>query len=400
MRASTLASCLSLVLAVPCVAQEAPDEASPNPVSQDEHGLRPPHETEELVARARRARELGLEFLVATQNTDGSWGSHDPRIANLRDFGFPLLDRGAQDGVRTACTAICAQALMDLPTRTPEQEDALLRAIDELLVPRKFAFRPGGTFNTWGYGYKLDFLNRLFASERGAEMKDEIRTAATVCIDGLKKYQQHQGGWGYYAGPMNDFSSMSFNTAFFASALKRARDLGVSEDPKIPEMVADSLKIVETAEFPDGSFSYYGNHKQSTGMALENLGAGSRSVVCALALHDLGKYDDAALARSLEVFDNGENYLESGRKLIIPHSAEHKISGYFFFYGYAYATEVALRLGDAVDQARWDRFAWTMLRTQEENGSWWDTPAGDYGDKWGTGFALICLNRYLAHTEG
>ena len=227
----------------------------------------------------------------------------------------------------------------------------------------------------------------------------QIRAVVKVCIDGLEKYQQHQGGWGYYAGPMNDFSSMSFNTAFFASALDRARKLGLSDDPKVAEMVGDSLKIVQTARFPDGSFSYYGDHKQSSGMALESLGAGSRTVVCALTLHDLGVYDDDDLLQSLRVFDASENYLESGRKLIQPHSAVHKISGYFFFYGYAYATELAGRLGDAVEQSRWDRFAWTMLRTQEENGSWWDTPAGDYGDKWATGFALICLNRYLARSS-
>ena len=85
--------------------------------------------------------------------------------------------------------------------------------------------------------------------------------------------------------------------------------------------------------------------------------------------------------------------------MIQPHSAVHAISGYFFFFGYNYATEVAVLLGEDLPQKRWDRLAWTMLRTQEKNGSWWDTAAADYGDKWGTGFAIQSLQRYLREME-
>ena len=118
-----------------------------------------------------------------------------------------------------------------------------------------------------------------------------------------------------------------------------------------------------------------------------------------MALHEAGAYDDDDLTRALEVFNEGENYLEDGRKLIQPHTAVHQISGYFFFYGYNYASELAERLGTSVPEVRWDRFAWTMVRTQEDNGAWWDTAAADYGDKWGTGFALSTLLRYLAWAE-
>ena len=122
-------------------------------------------------------------------------------------------------------------------------------------------------------------------------------------------------------------------------------------------------------------------------------------MACALALHDAGAFEEAELIRSLEIFDEGENYLEDGRKLIQPHTAVHQISGYFYFYGYNYATELAVRLGDTVPPERWDRFAWTMIRTQEPEGCWWDTAAADYGDKWGTGFALRVLQRYFDHVD-
>lgn len=372
-------------------AAETPAGEAPA-ASEDVQGLRPPYDAAKLAELARAAREKGLRFLVETQNPDGSWGSHDPKIAGLRDFGFQLLDRGAQDGVRTACTAICAEALLETPDRTLEQNDALERAIEDLLLPKRFAYQPRGAFNTWGYGYKLDFLARLASAPEGKRYADRMREPAVICVEGLKKYQQHQGGWGYYAGPMNDFSSMSFNTAVFASALERARVLGWHEERA---MIADAIKLVQTARHPDGSFSYYGNHRLDARLALENLGSGARTVACALALHDLGVYGTADLEQSLSIFDASENYLEAGRKLIIPHTGPQRISGYFFFFGYAYVTDLALRLGAAVPDERWDRFAWTILRTQEPEGCWWDTPAGDYGDKWGTGFALQCLNRYL-----
>ena len=40
----------------------------------------------------------------------------------------------------------------------------------------------------------------------------------------------------------------------------------------------------------------------------------------------------------------------------------------------------------------------TQVRTQEKDGCWWDTPAGNYGDKWGTGFALLTLGRFEEET--
>ncbi len=99
----------------------------------------------------------------------------------------------------------------------------------------------------------------------------------------------------------------------------------------------------------------------------------------------------------MEVFYEGENYLEDGRKLIQPHTAVHQVSGYFFFYGYHYQAEYLRRMGDRAPVSRWERNAWTMIRTQEDDGCWWDTAAADYGDKWGTGFALMVLDRYLEH---
>ena len=291
---------LSLVIAVwGASALVAQDEAQQRVDPNDLHQLRPPCDTAALLEKASKSRRRGFKFLIDTQNTDGSWGSHDPQIANLADFGFQLRNRGSQDAVRTACTAICAEALLAKKDRNGAEEQALQRAVKELLKVRKFAYHPGESFCTWGYGYKLGFLSALVSSEDGAGMEEEIRKSAQSCVDGLVKFQQHEGGWGYYSGVAQDFDSMSFNTAFFALSLHRAANMGLD----VPEgLVKDARRIVERQKVPDGSYVYSSSHRKNPDSMLKNLGAGLRTVSAVLALHELGsvsKPDLAAQPRGL-----------------------------------------------------------------------------------------------------
>ncbi len=365
--------------------------------SADVHNLRPKHGTDKLLTLADKAIQDGLSFLVTTQNEDGSWGSHDPKVARLANFGFQLRDRGAQNAVRAACTAICAQALLKQPNRTAEQQTALDKAVADLLQPRDYEFYPGESFDTWGNGYQLEFLVELNAVPEGDPHKEAIHKAAQKCVDNLLKSQQHNGGWHYYQhGAMNDAGSMSFNTSLFALSLARAKKMGVD----VPDgMVLDASKVVDRQRVPDGSFHYDSRFFNSGTSALANLGAGSRTIANTWAMFQMGQYSQDDLQRGMTVFENGENYLEMGRKRITPHSVVHQISGYFFFFGYNYATQTAELMGDTVTQDRWNRLGWQMLRTQEKDGRWWDTAAADYGDKWGTGFAIQSLQRYVRETR-
>ena len=381
--------------AAPSMAAQTADQSGSDDKGkrEDVHQLAPPIHGRELLSRVEEARRKGFAFLVKSQNADGSWGSHDPRIAKLADFGFKLRNRGSQDGVRMACTAICAGALLSKPDRNEAEQKALTRAAAALLDESRFAYHRGEAFNTWGYGYKLDFLARWVMSPLGKADRQRVEASAKICVDGLRRFQQADGGWNYYAPPVMGGTSMSFNTGTFALAMQRARSAGLDI---VPEVLDDAVKLLKRMRTVRGGFVYDARFLHSARMVNE-LSAGSRTAACALALHDAGVFKDADLIRSIEVFDEGENYLESGRKLIQPHTAVHQISGYFFFYGYYYATIMAERLGEQFDRKRWDRFVWTFVRTQERNGSWWDTPAADYGDKWATGFVLESIQRYLDH---
>ncbi len=367
-------------------------------LNKDPHKLRPQFPTSVLLEKSEKSIQEGLDYLVEAQNEDGSWGSHDPKLASWADLAFSVRKHGSHDAVRTACTAICAQALMAQAKRTAPQQAALDKAIAELTKVRKFAYEPGTSFNTWGYGYKLEFLVELSGNAAGENLIGEIKTAAQSCVDGLLKYQQHTGGWSYYAGPTGDADNMSFNSGLFALSLSRAAKLGCDVRKG---MVADSTKAVNRMRAPDGSFAYDSRFEteKSSHAVLGNLGSGARTMSATFALYELGNYHKEHLRQAMDIFNKSENYLESGRKLLQPHTAPQQISGYFFFFGYNYATLVAEHLGDEVTQERWDRYCWTMLRTQEDDGRWWDTAWASYGEKWGTGFAVLTLQRYVKETK-
>lgn len=401
---STMFVVMMLVFSISPTSSFAQTKQIPDPqesmdkTKRDVHQLRPPHPTEVLLKKSKQAVQDGLDFLVDSQNEDGSWGSHDAKLAAWANLAFSVRKRGSHDAVRTACTAICAQALMETENRSKKQQAALDLAIKELIKPIKFAYEPGTSFNTWGYGYKLAFLIELSNAPEGKSLTEEIKTAGQSCIDGLKKYQQHTGGWSYYAGPMGNADNMSFNTSLFALSLERAGKLGCD----IPQgMVKDAAAAVDRMRAPNGNFAYdsrFETNKNGSPLKM-GLGGGARTMAATVAMFHLGKYEKDDLKIGMQVFDDGENYLESGRKLLQPHTAPHQISGYFFFFGYNYATAGAEVLGDDISQERWDRFSWTMLRTQEKDGKWWDTAWADYGEKWGTGFAVQTLHRYIRETE-
>ncbi len=362
-----------------------------NPERTDVMKLAPEIHGAELRAKAFLAYQRGFDYLVRTQNQDGSWGSHDPTMAWLRDFGFQTDNRGSQDGVRNACTAIVAKALLRKTDRNPAEQNALDKATEALLGTERFAYEMGEAFNTWGYGYKLDFLCDYLETAAGNEDQERIAAAAKPCIEGLKRFQQADGGWNYYAGVMAGGESMSFNTANFAEALFRASRLGL----EVPRgLFMDAAKLLQRMRTARGGVVYDARFILS-GNSVNELSSASRTAAVIEALAEMNMVGPKELDHALLTFNEGENWLEDGRKLIQPHTAVHQVSGYFFFYGYHYLSELMHRMGEAAPVARWERNAWTMIRTQEEDGRWWDTAAADYGDKWGTGFALLTLQRYL-----
>ena len=389
-----------LLLGPPAPGAARGDEEKPAPTGAGAAGMgRTPAPV--TAARVRAAIRRGTAFLCRSQNDDGSWGSHDPVVVDDAQLGFDMLDFGCHDGVRTGCTAICAKALLRLPRRTAAEEAALRRAVRVLLSTRKLAYDPGNAFNVWGYAYNLDFLAALYRHPFGRSYRREIRAVVPDLVAGLRRMQVAEGGWAYYTSVMLEGASISFTTATVLLGLLDARDEGFA----VPEgMIADAGKILKTMVLPDKNVIYGTYLKYAGDHYLEDLGHGGRTQVTGLALHRFdGSYTAADLAdRSRDYFENVDYVAVIGNKRIIPHrDAPHNISGYFLYYGLYYGAEVMALLGDeGADPERWDKLARIVLERQEGNGSWWDTLCYGYGDKWGTGFALMCLERWLEARGG
>lgn len=344
--------------------------------------------------KVREALERGAEFLVKTQHPDGGWGSHDPCVLEHSEAGWPLDCVGGHHGVTNAVTALSAMALLELPSRTPAQTKALKKGTEYFLANWKFGQEKGYQAAGWGYAYMIDFLCRLSQSPEGASFRNRISEVVPKMINALAASQRSDGGWFYYHGPMGD--SASFMTSTVLLALTNAQKAGFS----VPRgVIADAATLVASLESPTGEFFYDTRFlkKINGNWPLQKLGGGSRAVAGWSSLHAAGRRNRPEdLKRGIDLFLETEDYLEIGRKRMIPHrDAPHGISGYFFFYGYYYAAESVVRLPKTDQAAYWPSLAKGILRTQEENGSWWDTLGYDFGDKWGTAFAMLTLDYYL-----
>ncbi|MFH1998605.1 MAG: prenyltransferase/squalene oxidase repeat-containing protein [Planctomycetota bacterium] len=348
-----------------------------------------------LTDAAHDAIRKGCAFLRACQGKDGAWGSHDPVVSDSAQLAFGMNDFGCHDGVRIACTAICAKALLLYPQQTREDTLVLQKAIQCLLRDWRLAYDPGTAFNCWGYGYNLDFLLTLNAHKMGRPYEKAIKETVPKIIDGLRRMQVADGGWSYYTSVMMDGTSLSFTTATILLSLMKARGQGF----KLPEgMIHDAGAIIKTQVLPNKNV-IYGTHLKYVGShALEDLSCCGRNQVCGLALHLFdGFFTRKDLLHASNHFLKTIDYIEvTGNKRLIPHKdAPQNISGYFLYYGCYYAGEVLAQLGDEAPDENWEHLARLILQHQEPEGGWWDTIFYDYGDKYGTGFALLCLIHYL-----
>jgi hypothetical protein len=389
-----------LWLSVPALAQDEPKTAAPQPKAETPApapGETPPPSKETLAKNAHAAIRRGLDFLHKTQTADGAWGSHDPVVVDSAQLGFGILDAGSHDGVRTACTSICAKAILGYPRRTKEDMAMLDKALDHVLKHLRLAYDPGNAFNCWGYAFNLDFLITLYRHEAGKPYHDKLKESIPVLIEGLKKMQAAEGGWAYYTSVMMEGSSISFISASILLSLLEAKEAGF----EVPNgMIEDAGKILKTMRLPNRSY-IYGTYLQYNGQHhLEELSSGGRTQVCGLAQHrfDGSVTREDLMDRSKDYFQNIDYVEKIGNKRIIPHrDAPQNISGYFLYYGAYYASWVMTYLGKDARETDWTHLAEMILRNQEGEGSWWDTICFDYGDKWGTGFAIQCLEAYLEH---
>lgn len=349
-----------------------------------------------LVGR-ETALPAALDWLVANQNPDGSWGSHrSPRPIEV------LCDvPGSHDAFRIATTALCVMALEHGPPPGEAGARARDRGVDAIVAGWDVK-RPNGLehYTVWAYGYGLQALGEHLTAHPDDPRASAIRDACAAIVAKMARYQALDGGWGYLSLDevptfQPSFTSMSFTTATLLVGLDRARAAGVAVPEEMTRRAVDSIARCET---PEHGFTYGEMWRRNPGMGVNRLkGAACRGPSCYEAIESFGRAprhgDRAAAWRAAlaALLENHARFQVAGLRRPIPHESHYQISGYFYLYGHYYAGLLLRRLG-AEDRARFGpELERAVMVCRQPDGSFWDYPLYSYHSAYGTAFAALTL---------
>ena len=352
----------------------------------------PPATSEAITAAITR----GVDFLLASQNKNGSWGS----ATRTKDINIYAPLPGAHQAFRAGASGLALSGLIDSADKRPETTATIEKAAAWTAenLPKLRRADQTTTYNIWGHAYGLRALTRLWLRETDSEKKALYKTLAQEQINLVDRYEDINGGWGYL-DIFDDFTSQkptgittSFSSATVLLAMHEAHEkLGVTLNDKI---VNSSLDSIKRQQFPDKSYAYSHLHRMRPRTDI-NLPAGSlaRSQSCNAALRVYGRegISDEVITEWADRFLAREGFLSIARKRPIPHDSHFHISGYFYYYGIYYFTESVRLLPPEKQKHYAERLAALILSKQEKDGSWWDYPLYDYHQAYGTGYCLMSL---------
>ncbi len=361
-----------------------------------ETGPRPKSVPTPPAADIDAAVNRGLEFLLKTQNKNGSWGSAD--IYRPGDVYAPVP--GSHHAFRAAVTAMCISALIEVGGDRPEIIKSLDRAEAWLFqnLPHVRRATPDVFYNVWTHAYAIPALVEMLGRKSGdAERAGKIHDLIKQQIDLLDRYETVNGGWGYYDFKAHTKKPSDSSNSFVTAAVLIAFDDAKKVGENAPQKLIDRAKAsIIRQRKPDFSYDY-GEYLKYVPQMPINLPGGSlgRSQACNAAMRIWGdtEVSDAIIKNWLDRLFARNGWLDMGRKRPIPHESWFQVAGYFFYFGHYYAARCIELLPPADRPAYQDQLIHVLLTVQEKDGSWWDFPMYDYHQQYGTAFALMSLGR-------
>ena len=338
----------------------------------------------------------GTEFLLARQNSNGSWGS--PRNTKGSNIFAPVPS--AHHGFRVAVTSLCVSALIEAGGARPAVTKSIERAEAYLAenLPKLKRDSTTALYNNWAHAYGLSALVRMYNRlSDDKPRREEILKLAGGQIDLLKRFESLGGGWGYYEfdyHTQKPFAmTTSFTTATVLIALQEARSIGVD----VPQTMIDRAKArIVNQQNPNFTYLYRRGYTTRRAAGI-NLPAGSlgRSQVCNLALRLSGdkRITDEVLQTWLDWLCARNGWLSRARKFPRPHESWFAVAAYFYYYGHFYAAGCIEQLPYDRQGFYQDHLAGILMPLQEKDGSWWDFPFYDYHQQYGTAMAIMSLHR-------
>jgi hypothetical protein len=348
-------------------------------------------------AELNAAIQRGIDFLVKDQNDDGSWGSAE----RTKDLNI-IAGIGSHHAFRTAVTAMCVSALIEVGDDRPDVQKALEGGERFLLedLPKVRRDDPMLLYNVWTHAYGIQALVDMHGRVPGdADRRKEIERQIREQFEKLGKYESAEGGWGYYdftAGTQRPASSStSFVNATVLVAFHDAQRIGI-EPPK--KLLDRGLLMLQRQKKPDNTY-LYGTYLRNSPLMPINRPGGSlgRSQACNLALRLWGDktIDDKVCCEWLDRLISRNGWLDMGRKRPVPHESHFQVAGYFYYYGHYYATLTIPLLAADKRTFYQGHLATILLKHQEKDGSWWDYPLYNYHQQYGTAFAIMSLQNCL-----
>jgi len=352
-------------------------------------------------AEIEKSMQRGVDFLLQSQNKDGSWGS----AQKTKDLNIFAPVPGAHHAFRAACTALCISALIETGAadESTAGSNSLARAESWLMenLPKVRRADTIAIYNVWAHGYGVNALADL--SRHGSQdtnRQQRIKDAILGQYDLLRRYESVDGGWGYYdfkigsQRPATD--ATSFITATVLIAMDEAKAIGVAPPADLVKRAIDSLN----RQRKNDNTYLYGEYLKYQPMRPINRAGGSlgRSQACNLALRVWGDktITDGVLTNWLEKLVVRNEWLSFGRKRPVPHESWFQVAAYFFYYGHYYAALCTDQL-PAEEARRFQGYlAAILVPLQEKDGSWWDFPFYNYHPPYGTAYALMSLQRCRA----
>jgi hypothetical protein len=339
-----------------------PPEAMPDQ-TRDIIGTQRPRTSES--ADVQLLAKSSVRYLLERQNPDGGWDDSN------YDFG----GRDSLPDVYTACTALCALALLEWKEIDPERIQAALTRASAYLSDESHVATANTQERVWAHSYRALFFSKL--AKAGGPLAE---LAATKLRDVVKRLQDLQAENGQFA---HEYPN-PFATATALHALKVAEKAGAP--PAAATAIASGVAAMKKSQGDNGAYAYNFGAKGSRDLDM----AGGRMPMCELAMLLCGASTEERLADAIKTSRDHHDALERSRKYDDHVPTNHAIGGFFFWYD-VYGRCLAIdALGDAAKKrVLFENERKLISGIAEIDGRFVDSH--ELGKPYGTAMALLSL---------
>ena len=332
---------LFLAMSLPVTAQE-----KPHAPLEEEDGA------PELTEAADKAIERGLQYLLKTQNKDGSWTAEGGAV-NIGGTSLGLMAfmvKGHFPGFGRHGAAL------------DRAKNYLLKQAEE---------SPGGAMGTmYEHGLFTLAMSELWGMTKNEEDNAKIQKALERAVQVILRAQSPLGGWRYHARP--DCGQDTSVTAMVFVSLASARQAGILVPTETIDRVLGYLRDQVWNE-ATGGFGYQG----SNGTTVACTAGG------AYAAQLCGKRDAEWVTAAIR-------HLENSPKVFNRKELGH------FYYAHYYAIQAMVQAGGDHYANWYPKIRDVLIGLQQKDGSWNDSEDHKYPHK--TPMAVIILgtpHRYI-----